>query len=46
MVRLKEIYDRRVITISRRETMQHANNQLCYRFVRDTIIVCRDKYKM
>jgi len=40
---LKEIYDRRVITMSREETRRHANDQLCYRFGRDSIIICRDK---
>jgi len=46
MIQLREIYDRRVITMSHRETRRHANDQLCCRFGRGTIIVCRDKYTM
>jgi len=46
MVQLREIYDRRVITMSLRETRRYANDQLCCRFGRGTIIVCRDKYTM
>lgn len=32
IVRLRKIYDRRVITMSRGETRRHANDQLRYRF--------------